>query len=199
MVNKRSLNYLYFFTLAIVLAGIFLIYFFFLRSAGEVGAWHQSGWLYRQGIPITNTGAELTDYQVAVTIDTATLIGAGKMQSDCGDIRFAGKTGKELPYWIESGCNSASTKIWVKTDRVPVNSASTTPVVYMYYGNPNVSDGQNGDSTFLFFDDFLNGLSKWDVITKRQGQDIEGGTASVANGIATLSPVQNVISSVTLK
>jgi hypothetical protein len=159
--------------LLLTLAGIFIGYYFFFRGAETAEAWHETGWLYRQGVPITNTGAELTDYQVAVTIDTAQLISDGKMQSDCGDVRFAGKSGKELPYWMEfddinfnSYCNSTSTKFWVKIDRVPVNTASTTPVVYMYYGNPNADNGQNGNETFMFFDDFDNGLSKWNTYKK---------------------------------
>jgi hypothetical protein len=160
---RKNTNTLTIATLLLTLAGIFSIYFFFIKQSGEAEAWHETGWLYRQGVPITNTGAELTDYQVAVTVDTATLIGAGKMQSDCRDIRFAGKSGEELPYWIESGCNSASTKIWVKVDRVPANSSATFSTIYLYYGNPNVSDGQNGDETFLLFDDFQNGLSKWNI------------------------------------
>ena len=34
-------------------------------------------------------------------IDTKTLIDAGKMRPDIGDIRFIDPSGQELPYWIE--------------------------------------------------------------------------------------------------
>jgi alpha-tubulin suppressor-like RCC1 family protein len=58
-----------------------------------------------------------------------------------------------LSYWIESGCNSANTKIWVKVPSIPGNSAKT---IYAYYGNPNATSQSNGYSTFQAFN------LKWD-------------------------------------
>jgi hypothetical protein len=112
------------------------------------------GWSYRRPITIDNTANSnnLTDYQVLVTLDTASLITAGKMRSDCGDIRFTDSNGTTLlNYWIESGCNTASTKIWVKVPSIPANS---TKAIYVYYGNPSATSLSSGDATFLFFDDF---------------------------------------------
>jgi len=43
---------------------------------------------YRQQITISNSGSELSDYQTNITLNTQALISAGKMRSDCGDIRF---------------------------------------------------------------------------------------------------------------
>jgi len=63
----------------------------------ERAGWYDSNWFYRKPITITNSGSELTDYQVLVTVDTASLISANKMQSDCDDIRFADSSGTELP------------------------------------------------------------------------------------------------------
>jgi hypothetical protein len=167
---KKNTNTLTVAALLIVLAGIFAIYFFFIRQSREAEAWHETGWLYRRGVPILNSGSALEDYQVAITMDTSALINVGKMQSDCGDIRFASRTGKELPYWMEfdntsanSYCNSTSTKFWVRVDDIPYSASSTYPTIYAYYGNPNAEDGQNGDETFLFFDDFNKGLEKWDI------------------------------------
>jgi len=80
---------------------------------------------YRRAIIINNANnaKSLANYQVLVTIDTASLISAGKMKSDCGDIRFTDLDGNTLlNYWIESGCNSASTKIWVKVPSIPNSS-----------------------------------------------------------------------------
>ncbi|RLI58598.1 MAG: hypothetical protein DRO67_10580, partial [Candidatus Asgardarchaeum californiense] len=116
--------------------------------------WWDSSWQYRVPIEINNTGNSnnLTDYQVLVTVDTATLISDGKMRSDCGDIRFVDSDDStKLSYWIESGCNTSSTKIWVKVPSIP---ASSTKTIYMYYGNPNAESESNGDATFEFFDDF---------------------------------------------
>ncbi|MEM0242929.1 MAG: DUF2341 domain-containing protein [Candidatus Aenigmatarchaeota archaeon] len=120
-----------------------------------------SGWQYR--IPITireNSGNTLTDYQILVTINTQNLISQGKMRSDCGDIRFTDSDGRTLlNYWIEDGCNSTNTKIWVKVPNIPANS---NKIIYLYYGNPSATSMSNGDNTFIFFDDFsFRNISKW--------------------------------------
>ncbi len=135
-----------------------------------------TGWSYRRPVTVDNTTSTLTNYQVLVTVDTAALITAGKMRSDCGDIRFtdSDKT-TQLNYWLESGCNSASTKIWVKVPSIPGNQIST---IYMYYGNPSASSASDGDTTFDFFDDFPGtsiNTSKWNIV------DSTGW--SVANGL----------------
>jgi hypothetical protein len=59
------------------------------------------------------------------------------MRSDCGDIRFTDSDGQtQLNYWIESGCNTSSTKIWVKVPSIPANSTKT---IYVYYGNSSAT------------------------------------------------------------
>jgi len=116
-------------------------------------AWWNGSWQYRRPITINNTqnSNSLTDYQILVTVDTATLISDGKMRSDCGDIRFVDSDDStKLSYWIESGCNSSNTKIWVKVPSIP---ASSTKTIYMYYGNPNATSESNGSAVFDFFDD----------------------------------------------
>jgi hypothetical protein len=61
-----------------------------------------SGWQYRRPITINNPGSALNDYQVLVNLDTASLISAGKIRSDYGDIRFTDSDGKtQLNYWNE--------------------------------------------------------------------------------------------------
>jgi alpha-tubulin suppressor-like RCC1 family protein/uncharacterized protein (UPF0333 family) len=113
-------------------------------------------WKYRREIVINNTNNSniLSNYQVLVTLDTASLISQKKLRSDCGDIRFTDSDGLTfLSYWIESGCNSASTKIWVKVPSIPAGSTKT---IYIYYGNPSATSQSDGYSTFLAFD------LKWD-------------------------------------
>ncbi|MEM0481238.1 MAG: DUF2341 domain-containing protein, partial [Candidatus Aenigmatarchaeota archaeon] len=131
---------------------------------------------FKYRIPITikeNSGKNLTDYQVLITLDTASLISAGKMKSDCGDIRFTDSDGTTLlNYWIESGCNSTNTRIWVKVPNIP---ASGTKIIYVYYGNPSATSLSNGDLVFDFFDDFRNAnsinTSKW-VISAGTSNDV---------------------------
>ena len=78
------------------------------------------------------TGSDLRDVQVKVTLDTASLVSAGKLRSDCGDLRFVDPEHGSLPYYIASGCNSASTIIWV---RMPELKASTSRQLTLRYGN----------------------------------------------------------------
>jgi hypothetical protein len=89
------------------------------------------------------------------------------MRSDCGDIRFTDSDKiTQLSYWIESGCNTASTQIWVKVPTIP---ASSTKTIYVYYGNLSATSQSNGANTFIFFDDFtqypegsnINGQGGW--------------------------------------
>lgn len=108
-----------------------------------------AGWDYRRPITIDNTANSnnLTNYQVLVTLDTASLISAGKMKTDCGDIRFTDSDETTLiDYWLESGCNSANTRIWVEVPSIP---ASGTKTIYLYYGNPNATSTSSESATFI--------------------------------------------------
>lgn len=79
------------------------------------------------------------------------------MQATGADIRVASASGIERSWWIESGINTASTKLWVKVDQIPVAGTA----IYLYYGNPSATLGghhaDNGPSTFDLFDDFEAG------------------------------------------
>jgi hypothetical protein len=99
--------------------------------------WLDSGWEYRRSISISNSGANLTDEDVLVEIDTASLITEGKLQSDCDDLRFTDNDeNTTLDYWIEDNCNSTNTKIWVRVPSIP-NGGKT---IYMYYGNTSANN-----------------------------------------------------------
>jgi len=114
--------------------------------------WYDANWVYRRPVTINNaSGSALTDYQVLITFDSQGLISAGKMRSDCGDLRFTSSDGTtSLNYWIESGVNTSATRVWVKVPNLPTG----TTTIYMYYGNPSATSTSNGSATFVFFDDF---------------------------------------------
>ena len=123
-------------------------------------AWWNSSWMYRRAATISNdTGSTLTDFQVRITVDTASLISAGKMNSDCSDLRFVDSDDvTELNYWIESGCDTNSTVVWVKVPSIPAGGTT----IYMYYGNPTATSESNAQATFDFYDDFESGtLGSW--------------------------------------
>lgn len=96
--------------------------------------WMDLGWQYRKPITVSNSGSTLTNEDVLVTVDTLSLVNDGKLQSSCADLRFTDSDeNTTLSYWIESGCNTSSTKIWT---RIPSLTAGGK-TIYMYYGNPS--------------------------------------------------------------
>jgi len=86
-------------------------------SEGASGSGGFSDWDYKKPITITYSptryggifdGSTLTDYDILIELDTAALITAGKMKSDCDDLRVVESGGEtKLDYWIEGGCNTS--------------------------------------------------------------------------------------------
>ncbi len=133
-----------------------------------IGGWMDFAWHWRTPITV-NSASSLSNYQLRITINTAALVSAGKMQASGNDIRFTGSDGlRGVSYWIESGINTPSTVLWVRVPSVP----SGTSTIYMYYGNASALAASSGDGTFIFFDDFENGLAlgtKWTVTNPNSG------------------------------
>jgi hypothetical protein len=126
--------------------------------------------MYTRPITVVNTGSTLSAYQVSVTLDTAELIAAGKMRSDCGDIRFYDSDGTTLlPHWLQSGANTTTTTLWTKVPSIP----NGTTTIYMKYGDPALThdNTQGGHDTWTWFDDFLGGLERYagNPILSKQG------------------------------
>ena len=120
-----------------------------------------SGWQYCANINIDNTGnsENLTDYQVKIVLDSSNF-DFSKANPDGSDIRFLDSDNNTpLSYWIEEW-DSANEKatIWVKVPSIP---ASSNYIIYMYFGNAGATSESNGDNTFIFFDGFEGGTTKW--------------------------------------
>lgn len=141
---------------------------------------------YRREISFDNTPnpSPLTDYEASFTFDTATEIAAGKMRSDCGDIRIkANNQISNLPYWVEEGsCNTSSTRIWTKIPTIP---ASGFLSIYMTYGNPNLTSIASCEDVFVFCDDFSDGTLDTSIWEEDTGQFTE------ANGVLTSTGTNN--------
>ena len=133
--------------------------------------WYNNSWNYRKAITVSNYGTSLTDYQVLVTVDTASLVTATKMRLDCGDIRFSDSDGSALlNYWIDSNPNTISTKIWVKIPSVPIG----TKTIYLYYGNSSITTTSNGTNTFIEFLSFESGLESFNGGSRNTVQAYDG-------------------------
>jgi len=168
----------------ILINSLILFFVFSFTKTCFADSWYDANYNYRRPISVTNNiGSSLTDFQVKLSIDTSTLIGASKMNNDCSDIRFTDEDKTtSLNYFIQSGCNTTSTVIWVKVPSLP---ASTSKDIYMYYGYSSATAATNGDNTFDFFDDFTGTTldsTKWtDWNPQTSGtMNISGGTLSIS-------------------
>jgi hypothetical protein len=156
---------------------------FRLFNAFKTQAWWNNNWAYRQRVAVSNSsGGILTDYQAAITVDTAALITVNKLQASCADIRLTNLEGEIVPYWIES-CNTTATKLWTKA-----NYATGDTYYYFYYGNPAAEDASvNGDQIFDFFEDFTDAAEGADITS------LTGWTKSVTyNSARILSKTRNL-------
>jgi hypothetical protein len=137
-------------------------------------------------ISISNPhAAPLYDYQVPVTFNSAALVSAGKMRSDCGDMRFYDAYGA-LAHWLEMGCNTTVTRAWVRVQVIPPGNSTIT----LAYGDSALSSTSSGAATFFFFDDFNDGAASpyvyWDNTPGITIQESSGalrviGTTTTAN------------------
>jgi len=108
-----------------------------------------SGWNHVEPILVhENTGTTVNNYQLKLTINTATPITSGNMNASGDDIRFTSQCngGTNFNYWIESGMNTSSTIVWVKIDTLPGGSYRT---IYMHWGNASASTASSINGTFF--------------------------------------------------
>jgi len=102
-------------------------------------------WTKMQTITLNQSGTSINDYRLLLTVNTQTLIASGDLRSDGGDLRFTvGCT--QIPYWIESGLNTTTTKIWVKVPTVAVGANE----IKMFYGNPSTSFASPNTASNVF-------------------------------------------------
>jgi len=109
--------------------------------------------LYKRRILIENPlNQNLTEYQVNLIVDTASLINQGKMNSDCSDMRFtwlneSSNEEEKISYFLDYGCDSNETSIWVK---IPIVYSNRNTTIYMYYGNENAESESNESEVFSY-------------------------------------------------
>ena len=126
---------------------------------------------YVRPVTINNTsGAALISFFVQMNLNTAALISAGKMKSDCSDIAITDSDqSTPLTDGSISNCNTSSTTITVL---LPSIAADSTKTIYLYYGTTGSSPTPlRGGSRFGLGNDymtnsayggFLTGFASWD-------------------------------------
>lgn len=135
----------------VLLLGVPLAVYTLRNPSSSQAVWYDDTFAYRKKLTIGNTGSADTNKKVKFDIDTAALISATQLQSDCGDIRFTDQNGKQLLYYLDSvggACNTNSTDLYVLAETI----LSGNTVFYMYYGNASAANGtqssQFSQSTF---------------------------------------------------
>lgn len=126
-----------------ILIACIMAWFLWPQSDAEAG-WMNDNYTYRQLFSFTHNAAITTERKVTFSLDTAELITAGTMQSDCDDTRFTDINGKILKYDLTGTCNNAATtyEVIFPTTLNGVNAA------YVYYGNPSAFNNEI-DSTSI--------------------------------------------------
>lgn len=157
-----------------------LVWYLRLQNSQQAAAWWDDAWAYRRRIPITYTGSEnLTEYQVLVEVDTATLVTAGKLQNDCDDLRFTNYQKQLLSYSIVGNtCNTTATKVWVKTDSIPQSDIN----IYMYYGNTTANSYQSERDTFSYSEEKTVGYNLYSLIDQLEVISLEPNNSISHNG-----------------
>jgi hypothetical protein len=155
-------------------------------------AWYNTSWEHRKPITVSNdTGSTLSNEEVLVTIDTAALISEGKLQNDCDDLRFVDSDDSTaLDYWIEGGCNTSTTEVWVQIPNLP----SEGKTIYMYYANNSATSDElswNGNYIALFDTSCPTGWSRVTSFDNRfvMGSNVYGDTGGSSTHIHTYTQI----------
>ena len=131
------------------------------QADGATNLWWDTAYLQRFNVAVS-TGAVSPDkgydgYTARVAVlDTAALIAAGEMQSDCSDLRvvyYDGLAWTELPRHVLD-CNTATTDVrFMLTADIPASSQDDN--YYLYFDNaaPGPLPPMNETNVYLWYDD----------------------------------------------
>lgn len=126
-------------------------------------SWYDANFRYKIPVTLKNlsgTAAVTATASAQVTLDTASLVAAGKLQPDCDDLRVAyAATGSGVPrsglprtYQLASGATDCSDSS-VTLITFPIQSTlwpdgGADAGYELYYGNPDVASSSGGDDGY---------------------------------------------------
>jgi len=143
------------------------------------GNWHFDSMKYRTPIKINNpTGSAVNNYQILIQLSDANF-DHSLVNNNGSDLRFVDSSGSEQKYWIERWYlkDTKTSRVWVNVTDVPEGYST----IYMYHGDISASPNSNGEDTFIFFDDFKQDLSKWNIYSPL------GATVGITNDMLVLT------------
>ncbi len=144
------------------------MYYLSNQDEPEVLAWVDTSWTFRRSVDVANSsGDTLTNEDVLITLDTASLVSANKLQSDCDDLRLVDTDDATyLSFWLENECNVSETRIWVQVPSLPDGGKS----IYVYYGNDsavNTEESWSGNFISLNDDTCPTGWSYYSTLDQK--------------------------------
>src|SRR3989338_3532282 len=132
----------------------------YLSPVEAVQWWPDGGnaWKMRKQLTVTNNSAAnlSSGTTVAITMDTSALVSAGKLQSDCDDLRIlyqpssttTTEVTRHLIFPSGTTCStSTTTKVYFKL-QAALNTTISTTDYYSYYNNSGASTPSSTDNAF---------------------------------------------------
>jgi MSHA biogenesis protein MshQ len=127
----------------------------------------------------SSVGTDLPDFPLFVRI-TGSRIDYAVTQDGGQDVRFVlESTGEILDHEIERWEDDGNSVVWIRLPSLP-DSGDPEPTVWMYYGNPGVSDGQDADGVW---DDDFESVHHLEDLTDSSGNGHDGVTTSAPNHV----------------
>src|SRR3990167_2200752 len=147
-------------TLFLILLPIAYLSLRYLSPAHATQWWPDGGnaWKMRKQLTVTNNSAAnlSSGTTVAITMDTSSLVSAGKLQSDCDDLRIlyqpssttTTEVTRHLVFPSGTTCStSITTKVYFKL-QTALNTTISTTDYYSYYNNSGASTPSSTDNAF---------------------------------------------------
>ena len=108
----------------------------FDSTSYEEYAWWNAAWLYRYPIVINANGTSpaMSDgHFIRIRVDVDSMIAAGELQADLGDLRITDETDTELDIWVDRND-------YYTNATIGFNATSLGNTYYLYTGNAAVAD-----------------------------------------------------------
>jgi hypothetical protein len=135
--------------------------------------WYNVSFPYCKNFSINTTVASnLANFPAHHFFDSASLIAAGKLKSDCSNIRFLGANLSDYYYELENGtCNTANTLVWL---RIPETNGTTNTEHYYCYGNNDTVNGENKPAVWIGYDRVFHLADQSDSTGNSTGLSLTG-------------------------
>lgn len=108
-------------------------------NLNEYHPWFDENYKNRKNVTLLSYVASDVDIPRNLTIDTQTLVLENRMLGNCNDMIFVNSSGLQIPHYIESGCNSTKTIVWI---RQPTKADNST-TIWLYYNNTGASNSED--------------------------------------------------------